>query len=411
MSAVDSEEFGDAFPSIPGTNVSLISFQNIGRQPRHFNDDKALSTSTAFAKSQVDVALYAEHGLNESKLTPGDLFNARMRGKSLCSYSYISNNTNEDSDWRQYGGTGITMSPLFRSHHISHGSDPTKLGRWTHARFRGSANTTIRMIAAYRPCNSDDGIDTVWNQHVRYFQEHDNIANPNPVALFDRDLLDEMKRWLEMGDSIVLGIDVNGDVRPSFDDRRSVEFVSALVTMGLRDAVLSLHPSLPPPATQNRNQNRVPIDAIWVSRNVVVNRAGFSPFGGDLACVSDHRMLWVELDNSSILGKFLPCPRKQILASKVKSDDPRSRRLYYRRIRERYAQSSIGLRVTKLKTKIHRYVAGDLSLLPGIIEEFRSTKTDAIAISKDVADYLRTMYNDGCPWSPRIKKLRATIGY
>ena len=135
-----------------------------------------------------------------------------------------------------------------------------------------------------------------------------------------------------MGDSIVLGIDVNGDVRPSFHDRRSGEFVSALVTMGLRDAVLSIHPFLPPPATQNRNLNRVPIDAIWVSRNVVVNRAGFSPFGGDLTCASDHRMLWVELDNSSTLGKFLPCPRKKIMASKVKSNDPRSRRRYHRRI-------------------------------------------------------------------------------
>ena len=106
----------------------------------------------------------------------------------------------------------------------------------------------------------------MWNQHIRYFHENDNIANsnpnPNPVALFNRDLLDELKKWLEMGDSIVPGIDVNGDVRPSFNDRRSVEFVSALVTMGLRDAVLSLHPSLPPPATQNRNLNRVPIDAI-----------------------------------------------------------------------------------------------------------------------------------------------------
>ena len=31
VSAADSEEFGDAFPILPGTNISLISFQNIGR--------------------------------------------------------------------------------------------------------------------------------------------------------------------------------------------------------------------------------------------------------------------------------------------------------------------------------------------------------------------------------------------
>ena len=104
------------------------------------------------------------------------------------------NNTNEDSDLRQYGGTGLTISPLFRSHQIFHGSDPTKLGRWTNDRFRGIANTTIRTIAAYRPCNNDVGVDTVWNQHVRYFQENDNITNQNHIALFDRDLLDEMKR-------------------------------------------------------------------------------------------------------------------------------------------------------------------------------------------------------------------------
>jgi len=56
------------------------------------------------------------------------------------------------------------------------------------------------------------------------------------------------------GDSTVLGIDGNDDVCTSFLSQKLIE-------LGLSDAILTLHAPASPPATYNRNTNRVPIDS------------------------------------------------------------------------------------------------------------------------------------------------------
>ena len=65
------------------------------------------------------------------------------------------------------------------------------------------------------------------------------------------------------GDNIVLGIDMNKDVRTG-------TLALQLLSLGLSDLVLSTHPSQSPPATFNRNETRTPVDAIWGSRAIDV---------------------------------------------------------------------------------------------------------------------------------------------
>ena len=135
--------------------------------------------------------------------------------------------------------------------------------------------------------------------------------------LFDRDLITAVNAQMQAGDSVVLGIDQNSDTRNSP--------LSTLSTgLGLSEAILTLHRPASPPVTHNQNLSRTPIDVIWVSPAVRISRAGYSPFDGAHSMRSDHRMLWVEIDNSSILGKHLPAPARA-QSSKVKSNDPRSR--------------------------------------------------------------------------------------
>ena len=99
----------------------------------------------------------------------------------------------------------------------------------------------VIAISAYRPCIKEDkGLSptkkllTVAKQHTRYYQEKGNILEPDILALFDRALLDAVKTWLDMGDSVVLGIDMNDDVRTS-------TLTKGLQELGLFDAVLILH--------------------------------------------------------------------------------------------------------------------------------------------------------------------------
>ena len=124
-------------------------------------------------------------------------------------------------------------------------------------------------------------------------------TDPDPGALFDSDLLSAVNSSLDAGDNVVIGIDNNADVRSS---PLAVEFRS----LGLLDAILSQHAPASPPATHNRNQSRTPIDGIWVSPGLHVVCSGYAPFDSSYAMASNHRLLWVELDNRSLLGKNLP---------------------------------------------------------------------------------------------------------
>ena len=405
ISASDSEHFGHNFPSTPGTNTTIVAFHNIGQQPNYATKSKSTHNARAFRSSNAGVALFAEHGLNEAKLQSPHLFSARMKSTESRSFSYITNNINEKSAaaWDQTGGTGFTLSPLFRSYKDDHGCDPTGLGRWTYVRFRGKGTTTICMISAYRPCKNKDGYGCVWNQHCRYFSEYRNLADPNPHAIFDEELLAEVRKRMNMGDIVVLGVDNNHDVRTSV-------LAKGLEELGLRDAVLSLHAPASPPATQSSNKRRVPIDAIWVSPSVEVTRAGYCPFDGVSTMTSDHRMLWVELDNSSILGKHLPSSRK-IKASKVKSTDPRARNKYNRRVKRRYAEAKVGFQCTALQELVKEFAEGNTTLKGHIVRVYELLHKTTSDIRRDVEAHLRTLNAGEVPWSPRIQVFRDTIEY
>ena len=119
----------------------------------------------------------------------------------------------------------------------------------------------------------------------------------------------------------MLLIDMNDDVRTS-------ELTRELKKLGLRDAILSKHHNLSPPATFDRNNNKIPIDAIFVSQAIRVTRAGYMPFNNlSPSSPSDgHRMLWIEVCNYSILGKDVPHSTKAVVLNGVPSNDPRKRK-------------------------------------------------------------------------------------
>ena len=66
MPAKDSEVFGHNYPTYPGDNSTIITFQNTGPQPASSYAHKAVQTARAFKESKASVALYAETSLNDS---------------------------------------------------------------------------------------------------------------------------------------------------------------------------------------------------------------------------------------------------------------------------------------------------------------------------------------------------------
>ena len=199
----------------------------------------------------------------------------------------------------------------------SHRGNPAGLGRWTSVRFKGKQGYSLTVISAYRPCHSANTPGTVWSQHIRYFADGipaDGIR-PDPHEKFDTNLLTAVDAALEEGNEIIPGIDHNEDARTSY-------LSGQLGRRGLRNPTLTLHGANNCPATQARNHDRKPIDALWVSVGVEVCRSGFCAFDDPCAVESDHRLLWVEVDTPSILGKASPPPQR-IRADRLKFKDPR----------------------------------------------------------------------------------------
>ena len=101
---LDTEAFGDDFPTKPGPNCSIISFQNTGQMNRYTTQPKSIQIAKAFKISNASVALYAEHSLNksESNFHFSDSFHQRMLNINPKSLSKLSHNTHRNSDtpWR-----------------------------------------------------------------------------------------------------------------------------------------------------------------------------------------------------------------------------------------------------------------------------------------------------------------------
>lgn len=151
--AADGDTFGDSYPVSPAPNSSIFTFQNIGPQKQSASESAPQLNSRRFASGNASVSLFAEHCLNESKLPHCNTFNPRMKSKAKQSYSYILNNKHEAStaSWYLVGGTGFTMSHLFKSQKLNHRGDPTGLGRWVFSRFQGRGTSTLCVYAAYCP--------------------------------------------------------------------------------------------------------------------------------------------------------------------------------------------------------------------------------------------------------------------
>ena len=127
-------------------------------------------------------------------------------------------------------------------------------------------------------------MDTVWNQHVRYYQEMREIEEPDVHALFLEDLRKTLSNFRDFGHHVVLGMDANDAVR---DGVVSV----ALDEIGIGEAVIKNHRGESVPATYARNNLRKPIDSIWTSPGLDILRCGFLPFHSVYGFPSDHRMM------------------------------------------------------------------------------------------------------------------------
>ena len=205
------------------------------------------------------------------------------------------------------------------------GSDKENLGRWTWARLQGRHNFFTRIISAYKPCKNTSDLGSSYQQQPSYFRGIGEFRCP--LKMFDLDLQGQLQEWLEEGDQIILGVDLNEDVRTG-------PTAKMLRELGLTDVLIQMHRPDVPPETNYRNNNGVPIDAIFTTPGIEPSAGGYMPYKELMD--SDHRALWIDVPFTSILGHNFPHKSKRD-PSAVNPRDPESVKQYTEWVKKGFA--------------------------------------------------------------------------
>ena len=231
-----------------------------------FQNVNGLSTKNNWKSESITAVIqdytFSYFGIQELNLHDR-ILSPKEKWKNKFTHMCTESATNQHSPSQRrilHGGTAHFLDQNLSLRQVTHGKDPTQLGRWIWTLLRGRQGTQVRIIAGYRPVeDSSNRPHTVYSQHEYYFHE---IAEPkrprNPREAFYEDLNVWIKRWIEEGDSIILGLDANEDIHTG----TTLEWITS---WGLRDAMKTSHPQLGRVATCNKNGRNVPIDGIWCS--------------------------------------------------------------------------------------------------------------------------------------------------
>ena len=247
---------------------------------------------------QVDGVFLQETGVDFRQVPEDKDFDQLLEAPDCQTCS--ANNIREESSRYQHGGVASVCFSRLGSFITGRGQDPTGLGRWSWFRV-GSPDRSTRIISAYRPtkpgnAKSSDtkaGWYKVWAQHSRYFRKR--CVEGNPLQLFDRDLIHQMKEWRARGDEIILFIDANESV---YDGSFSARLSSDPLLMS--EAFLTAN-GYWSPASYFRGQ--LPLYGCFVSPGVDCLNVSVSP---QQAGAGDHRYWIVDICAKSLLGVDYP---------------------------------------------------------------------------------------------------------
>jgi hypothetical protein len=103
-------------------------------------------------------------------------------------------------------------------------------------------------------------------------------------------------------------------------DMRNSDLSTNLTSINLREVILEKH-GLNGPATYRRNVNNTPIDGIWASPSVNIERGGYFQYD-EVFANTDHRCIWIDISYITAFGHNMP-PIIRPKARRLHNKDPR----------------------------------------------------------------------------------------
>ena len=145
-----------------------------------------------YRKYDINIAGIVEIGINWSTFKVSQNLTSLFQMETNTVKSSAGHNKHESAGRSQYGGTGILAMDEICDKIKATGKDARGLGRWSWLKLTGEQGFTTRVITAYQPCLSKNGLRTVFNQQLQYIQ-HLGLEQ-SPLELFRKDLMDFISR-------------------------------------------------------------------------------------------------------------------------------------------------------------------------------------------------------------------------
>jgi exonuclease III len=271
-----------------------------GLKVNHLEDTKMDAIKSLLYFYAPDTLGLQEIGLNFKHLGPSSQWKERLgwnttldghTTKTINAYNvhyHIQNPT-------MYGGTALISQGDSTQWASGSGKDPSGLGRWTWVKFKGSHDSTFRIVTFYRPVKrSPHGQLCVAAQHQRFFDSQGTHRDPRQAFL--EDFGQALTSWIEAGDRVIVAGDLNQDIT-------SNAITQFFHNLHMTNMIFSRHSPAHAPSTYQRNSQQVSVDGIWCTENIQALNAGYLSWDES---PGDHRVLWVDIPFSQLFGHSPP---------------------------------------------------------------------------------------------------------
>ena len=369
-----------------------IMFQNVNGIGYTHDSPKAVGVRNLIFQKEVDAMAIAEVNVNWAKVRRDNTLTHTCRRwfqTSKVAYAY---NQHERSRKfvHQPGGTAIITKGETALRVSSTTRDTKRLGRWVSTVIQGKQGIKTRLILVYVP----NLMRKHGHKKVTCQQQRALLAmgvTDNVIEVFWKDFWEDIDKWIEEGDQLVIAGDWNVDVTKQ-------SFLEEFKKRELQPAISTLHgPDLP--ATHNKGSKA--IDEIFVSTSLQVQGAGYLEHGLTL---SDHRPIWIDITKASMVGtnsKLAPT----FAARKLKTNDPRVVDRYLLTLHELLNQH----KVTQRAERLSNWINGSLTeAQKKEYEDLDKIKTWAM---EQAEKSCRKLKLGKIQWSPKLQRARDKIYY
>ena len=387
-----SRIWGDVISKTENETIIRIGFQNINGFGYRNNDKfKAEEIRETISDNKFDLFAMVEINANWKKVSKRNNIWSRTRGWFENQRTIAHHNLHDNKcKYYQPGGTAIIAQGDTALRQLDSGGDKRKLGRWSWYRIRGKNNKTVRVVSIYVPhTNKTQGKSNVYSQHQDALLTMG--ITKDPIEIFWGDMWEEVDKWIDEGDQIVLAGDWNTDVREA-------DFRDKFLERGLVPAIIGTHGE-DGPETYDRGNN--PIDEIFISANIEIAACGYLAHGETLG---DHRILWIDIKKHSALGTIFPnFPLSQ--ARRLKNQDPRITKRYNDFLDNYLTKNGFYLRLQQL------YLSHSTPLTRADEEEYEKLDRLRDRGMQQAERQCRKLHMGGRSWSPTLQAARDRIKY